>query len=104
MLYEDIRGQRQKFEAAFISLTGAQRKLVTWVFLDDPERSIAQAARELGVSYFQAVRMLKKALKIMREVITRMESNKTNSGGKNEMTPHPSAVTAASPETLLQSG
>jgi RNA polymerase sigma factor (sigma-70 family) len=77
--YDDIRDKQAKFAAAFISLSVPQRKLVSWVFLDEPNKPATQAARELGVSYFQAVRMLKKALKIMREVITRMESN--NSGG-----------------------
>lgn len=78
ILFDDIKDKRAKFQAAFISLNGNQRKLVSWVFLD--EMPITQAASELGVSYFRAIRMLKKALKTMREVITRMES-KTNSGG-----------------------
>lgn len=78
ILYDDIKDKRAKFQAAFISLSGNQRKLVTWVFLDS--MPITQAASELGVSYFKTIRMLKKALKTMREVITRMES-KTNSGG-----------------------
>ncbi len=78
--YDDIKDKQAKFAAAFISLSVPQRKLVSWVFLDEPRKPVTQAARELRVSYFQATRMLKKALKIMREVITRMESN-TNSGG-----------------------
>lgn len=81
VLYEDIRDKRAKFTAAFMSLTGAQRKLVTWVYLGEPRTPITQAARDLGISYFQATRMLKRALKTMREVITRMESKK-GSGGK----------------------
>lgn len=90
LLFEDIEDKRSRFTAAFISLTQAQRKLVAWVFLDSPTITVTQAARELGVSYFQATRMLKRALKTMREVITRMENNKTNSGGNaNE---HPSSM------------
>jgi RNA polymerase sigma factor (sigma-70 family) len=87
-LYECVQDRRDRFAAAFISLTGNQRKLVKWVFLDDPRRPLTQGARELGVSYFQATRMLRRALKIMREVITRMESN-TESGG-NTANGHPS--------------
>ncbi len=82
MLYDDIKGRRSKFEAAFISLTGNQRKLVRWVYLIDLPMSIPQAARELGVSRFQAGRMLKRALKTMGEVIARMDTNSEgNLGG-----------------------
>lgn len=83
LLYEDIKLKRDKFTAAFISLTRNERRLVSWVFLDDVPKTIPQAARELGVSRFQAGRMLKKALKTMGIVISRMESNKTVSGGNN---------------------
>lgn len=76
--YDDIKEKQAKFTAAFISLSRAQRKLITWVFLDEPRKPVTQAARELGVSYFQATRMLNKALKTMREVIARMDMN---SGG-----------------------
>lgn len=78
--YSEIHDKQDKFAAAFISLTGAQRKLVKWVFLQTPAMSIPQAARELGVSRFQAGRMLKKALGIMREVIARMEAKKNSDG------------------------
>ncbi len=100
ILYGEVKDKRAKFEAAFMSLSGNQRKLVTWVFLIDPVKSIAQAARELGVSYLRGVRMLNKALKTMREVISRME---TNSGGNvNERLPiNRPALTAASPGTRL---
>lgn len=76
--YEEIKDKHAMFEAAFISLTGNQRKLIKWVFLDTPKKSVADAARELGTSYFRTFRMLKGALITMREVIARME---TNSGG-----------------------
>lgn len=87
-LYEDVKDKRNKFAAAFISLSGAQRKLVRWVYLDDPRKPITQAARDLGVSYRRAVRMLQKALKTMRNVIERMEQN---SGG-NTANGRPSLV------------
>ncbi len=77
ILYEDIKDQKEKFAAAFISLSGAQRKLVEMVFLRETPITVPQAARELGISRFQAGRMLKKALKVMREVITRMSSNRS---------------------------
>lgn len=80
VLFDEIKEKQVKFSAAFISLTVAQRKLVTWVFLTNPRKSMAQAARELGCSYRQSVTILEKALKKMRSVIERMESN-TNSGG-----------------------
>lgn len=80
ILHEDIREKRSKFRAAFISLTVAQRKLVTWVYLANPAMPITQASRELGVSYFQTIRMLKKALKTMRRVIDRMESKTISEG------------------------
>lgn len=76
--YSEIKDKEAMFDAAFISLTGNQRKLIKWIFLDTPKKSIADAARELGTSYFRTFRMLKSALITMREVITRME---TNSGG-----------------------
>lgn len=74
--YEDIKDKREKFAAAFISLSGPQRDLVRWVYLSDPRKPIVQAARDLGVSYRRAVRMLHKALKTMRKVIERMETNR----------------------------
>ncbi len=80
-LFDDIKDKRIKFDAAFISLTGNQRKLVRWVYLNDPPMSIPQAARELGASRFQAGRMLKRALKTMGEVIARMENNSESIGG-----------------------
>ena len=52
-----------------------------------PVKSVADAARELGVSYKQAVRMLKKALTTMRAVISRMEVNRLSGGNANG---HPS--------------
>lgn len=87
--YSEIEDKQAMFEAAFISLTINQRKLIKWVFLNTPKKTLADAALELGTSYFRAFRMLKGALKTMREVITRME-RKTNSGGNaNE---HPSSM------------
>jgi len=76
LLYDDLKDKKDKFSAAFISLSGSQRKLVDMVFLWDVPVTVPQAARELGISRFQAGRMLKRALKTMREVITRMEANK----------------------------
>lgn len=76
LLFADIKDKHEKFNAAFISLGGTQRKLVQLVFLRDPAMSIPRAASELGISRFQAGRMLRRALKIMREVIARMEANK----------------------------
>ncbi len=76
--YDEIKDRQAKFGAAFMSLTVAQRKLVTWVFLTDPAKTLAQAAREMGISYLQTSRILSKALKTMRTVIDRMEAN---SGG-----------------------
>ena len=70
-----------------MSLSGNQRKLITWVYLIKPVKSVADAARELGVSYQQAVRMLKKALTTMRAVISRMEVNRLSGGNANG---HPS--------------
>ena len=75
LLFEDISDKRSKFEAAFISLSVAQRKLVRWVYLTHPAMSIEGASRELHISRFAADRLLKKALKTMREVIIRMEDN-----------------------------
>ncbi len=80
LLYEAIQFQRSKFEAAFISLTGNQRKLVRWVYLIDVPMSIPQAAREMGISRLKAGRWLKKALKTMGEVITRMDNNSNSEG------------------------
>lgn len=85
--YEEIKDKQAMFDAAFISLTGNQRKLIKWLFLDTPKKSIADAARELGTSYFQTFRMLKRGLGTMREVITRMENN---SGGNANG--HPSST------------
>lgn len=98
IMYDELAHKRGRFAAAFISLTGAQRKLVKWVYLDELPRPVTDAARELGISYFQATRLLKKALKTMREVISRMEAK--NSGG-NIANRRPSllAVTAALPGT-----
>ncbi|OAF05446.1 hypothetical protein AYJ54_00640 [Bradyrhizobium centrolobii] len=77
-MYEDIQYRQDRFSAAFISLTGAQRKLVRWVYLDNPRKNMADAARELGVSYHQASRLMRKALATMREVFLSMDKN---SGG-----------------------
>jgi len=74
-LYENVRGERDRFGAAFISLTQNQRKLVRWVFLEEQPKAITQAARDLGVSYYQAIRMLARALVTMRRVFVRMEAN-----------------------------
>lgn len=88
LLFEEIEGKRVKFAAAFISLSGLQRELVNKVYLGEPNMPIVQAARDLGISYYRAIRTLKKALKLMREVIGRMEMN---SGG-NIANGHPSAL------------
>ena len=77
ILYEGIKDRREKFTSAFISLSGSQRKLVEMVFLREMPITVPQAARELGISRFQAGRLLKKALKVMREVIVRMEDNRS---------------------------
>lgn len=81
ILYEDIHDKRARFSAAFMSLTRNQRKLVGWVYLAESPMPIAQAARELGTSYAKTIRMLRKALKTMRAVLTRIENNNTSSGG-----------------------
>ncbi len=94
--FEDIKGKRDQFRDAFKSLTGNQRKMVTMVFLREQPLSVEQAAREMGCSYFQATRILKRGLGIMREEITRMEHNKTNTQRATPTSPLPlSAFTAA---------
>jgi RNA polymerase sigma factor (sigma-70 family) len=75
LLHAEIADKTDRFLAAFISLTAVQRKLVRWVFLQEPQMTIPAAARELGISRFMAGRLLKRALKTMREVIQRMEVN-----------------------------
>jgi len=56
MLYEDIANKRDKFSAAFISLTGAQRKLVDMVFLRDMPISVSNYCQRapLNITAFTA--------------------------------------------------
>jgi RNA polymerase sigma factor (sigma-70 family) len=77
--FDDIRDKREKFDAAFISLTPMERKAVQLVYLRDPAMTITEAARETRVSYLRTWRALERALRKMRQVIASMENN---SGGK----------------------
>lgn len=74
--YDELRDRRDKFSAAFMSLTSIQRQLVELVYLQEPQMAITGAAREIGISYWRAVRNMRKALDTMRNVISRMESNR----------------------------
>lgn len=76
--FDRIRDKAEKFPAAFIPLTQAQRELVRFVYLDDPVKDVTQAARELGVSRYWAGKMLRKALEIMHDEINRMERKLEN--------------------------
>lgn len=76
LLFDEIKDKQSKFDRAFISLTPLERKLVTLVILRDPPLNVANAAREVGVSYLKSWRTLKRALSKMRKVILSMEANK----------------------------
>ena len=72
-LYDEIRDKEEKFSAAFISLSKLQRRLVRLVYSEG--LTVTNAARESRISYLKAWRNLNRALRKMREVILRMESN-----------------------------
>jgi len=73
--FDDIRDKKEKFEAAFISLTPMERKAVQLAYLRDPAMTITEAAREMRTSYLRVWRALERALKKMRKIIVSMESN-----------------------------
>lgn len=73
--FDDIRDKKEKFEAAFISLTPMERKAVQLAYLRDPAMSITEAAREMRTSYLRVWRALERALKKMRKIIASMENN-----------------------------
>lgn len=77
-MQDELKDRRDRFAASFISLTSIERKLVSAVYLHEPQKPLAQAARDIGISYWRAVRSLKKALKTMRNVLERMEINRSN--------------------------
>jgi RNA polymerase sigma factor (sigma-70 family) len=56
-------------------LMQVQRKLIKWAFMD--RISIKQAARDARVSYWRAVRLLKKALRILHAEITKADKNRS---------------------------
>lgn len=73
--YDRVKHRKDRFAAAFISLTSIQRKMVRKCYMQDPKLTIESAAREIGISRFRASRSLKKALETMREVIKRADDN-----------------------------
>lgn len=76
ILYDDIKDKKEKFNAAFISLTPLERKFVQLVYLRDPPLPIVQAAREARISYLRGWRILQRALHKMRKIVARMENNR----------------------------
>lgn len=73
--YDLVKHRRDRFAAAFISLSSIQRKMVKACYLQDPKLTIESAARDIGISRYRASRSLKKALETMREVIKRADDN-----------------------------
>jgi RNA polymerase sigma factor (sigma-70 family) len=73
--YDLVKHRRDRFAAAFLSLSKVQRDLFQYCYLHDPKLTIESAAREIGISRYRASRSLQKALETMREVIKRADDN-----------------------------
>jgi RNA polymerase sigma factor (sigma-70 family) len=79
-LYEEIAEKKDAIEAAFLSLDPRERKMVIAHYLREPRRGLQQIARDHKVSYWTAVHTIYRAVEKMRDVVKRIEENKSGVG------------------------
>jgi RNA polymerase sigma factor (sigma-70 family) len=79
-IYEEFSDKKTAIEAAFKSLIPRERKMVLAHFLREPRVGLDQIARDNKVSYWTAVEIVYGAVEKMRDVIERIEHNKSGVG------------------------
>jgi RNA polymerase sigma factor (sigma-70 family) len=76
-IYEEFSDKKEAIEAAFISLIPRERKMVQAHFLRQPRVGLDQIARDHRVSYKRAQEIILGAVKKMRDLVERIENNKS---------------------------
>ncbi len=78
--YDKIAGNHAAFCNAMLSLKKRDREMVDARFLREPQKMLADIAREHKISYWLAVRRLDSALDLMNEIVRVIEANARESG------------------------
>lgn len=73
--YQEYGAKAAAVQAAMLSLSPRQRKMVQAHFMRDPRVGIAQIARDHGVSYHSAIRTLRDAVTKLGDVVMRQMEN-----------------------------
>lgn len=73
--YEEISGKSEEIINAFMSLSRRERQMIEAHFLDKPNKSLDQIARDHKVSYRKTLRIVLGAIDKMRSVIDKLREN-----------------------------
>lgn len=74
-VFQDIESKSDAIASALISLTARERRMIEAHFLRQPRVGLEQIARDNRVSYKRAVHIIFDAVRKMRRVIERMDTN-----------------------------
>lgn len=74
--FDDMRASRLALSSAMLGLSKRERQMIMAAYLRDPGQSLRSIAREHKISYATTVRVIKRALFKLRNVIQAIESKR----------------------------